>query len=295
MRNRHIPKKGNSFDINWCTQRTAGHTFYTHSTMNDGSLPSSPTSPMSRRKQSIPTGFRPTPRPKQRIEEMTLRELQDLHSLNAKILSSPGASTSTYVDRVMTQQAQVEDRLIELEGMETINIALKKTKIKGEGDMNVDTTSEPPVSRTIEAKRKALQKFAPAYGVSIPGTLSLQEAMNLEQQAHMREKERIERIAEKKRRLGMPIKGEVLTRQEREARIWAFMNHKPTESDMEDDDEDESDDDDDPASWFEDDQDDGRKGQDIIEPDVEDLSDIIRIDESRLHYNTFYRPRNDGD
>ncbi|KAG5648688.1 hypothetical protein DXG03_000034 [Asterophora parasitica] len=242
-----------------------------------------------------PPGARPAPRPKQRVEGMTVRELQDLHSLNAKILSSPGASTSTYVDRVMTQQAQVEGRLIELEGMETINVALKKTRLKNEGDMNVNAPSEPPVSRTIEAKRKALHKFAPVYGVSVPGTLSLQEAMNLEQQAHMREKERLQRIAEKKRRLGMPVEGEVLTRKEREARIWAFMNHKPTDSDMEDDVEDESDEDDDPASWFEDDQDDGRKGQDIIEPDVEDLSDIIRVDESRIHYSTFYQPRDDGD
>jgi hypothetical protein len=45
----------------------------------------------------------------------------------------------------------------------------------------------------------------------------------LEQQAHIREKERQERVDEKKRRLGLPVKGEVLTRQEREARIWAFM------------------------------------------------------------------------
>ncbi|KAG5637457.1 hypothetical protein H0H81_004474 [Sphagnurus paluster] len=274
--------------------------------MSDRTMPPSPTSPMSRRKQSIPSGFRPAPRPKQRVEEMTVRELQDLHTLNAKILSSPGASTSTYVNRVLAQQGQVEARLIELEGMETINAGLKNAKIKGEGDMNVDLSPEPPVSRTIEAKRKALHKFAPTYGVSVAGTLSLQEAMNLEQQAHMREKERIERIAEKKRRLGIPVKGEVLTRQEREARIWAFMcvfprcsnnkrlrlyhrNHKPTESDLEDDDEDESDEDD-PASWFEDDQDDGRKGQDIIEPDTEDLSDIIRIDESRIRYNSFYNP-----
>lgn len=64
---------------------------------------------------------------------------------------------------------------------------------------------------------------------------------------------------------------------------------------MEDDDEDDDDEDDDPASWFEDDQDDGRKGQDIIEPDAEDLVDVIRIDESRIHYSTFYEPREDGD
>ncbi len=63
-------------------------------------------------------------------------------------------------------------------------------------------------------------------------------------------------------------------------------NYKPSESDLEDDD----DDDDDPSTWFDDDQDDGRKGQDIIEPDVEDLSDIIRVDTSRIYYNTCYEP-----
>jgi hypothetical protein len=66
-------------------------------------------------------------------------------------------------------------------------------------------------------------------------------------------------------------------------------NHKPTDSDLEDDDDDGGgDDDNDPATWFEDDQDDGRKGQDIIDPDAEDLSDIIRIDESKVHYSMFY-------
>lgn len=73
-----------------------------------------------------------------------------------------------------------------------------------------------------------------------------------------------------------------------------IRNHKPTESDLEDDSDDDSDDDD-PATWFEDDQDDGRKGQDIIEPDAEDLADIIRMDTSKLHYSTFYEPRDEGD
>ncbi|KAG6868448.1 hypothetical protein C0993_002586 [Termitomyces sp. T159_Od127] len=255
----------------------------------------SPASPKPGRKRTVPVGFRPAPKPKKKIDEMTLRELQDLYALNSRILSSPGASTSTYVNRVSSEQAQIEARLVELEGVESINFALRNARIKGEGDMAIDSPPEPPQSRAIEAKRRALSRFAPAYGDAMPGTLTLQEAMNLEQQAHLREKERIERIAEKKRRLGIPAKGEVLTRQEREARIWAFMNHKPTESDMEDDDDEDDSDEDDPASWFEDDQDDGRKGQDIIDPDVEDLSDIIRIDESRLPYSTFYQPRDDGD
>jgi len=72
----------------------------------------------------------------------------------------------------------------------------------------------------------------------------------------------------------------------------SYRNHKPTESDMEDDDDD---DDDDPSNWFEDDQDDGRKGQIIIEPDIEDFSDIIRVDESKMCYGTLYEPRDEGD
>jgi hypothetical protein len=51
----------------------------------------------------------------------------------------------------------------------------------------------------------------------------MQEAMELERQAFLQDRERQSRIEEKKKRLGKPIKGEVLTRQEREARIWAFM------------------------------------------------------------------------
>ena len=72
-----------------------------------------------------------------------------------------------------------------------------------------------------------------------------------------------------------------------------IRNHKPTESDLEDDDED--DEDDDPSTWFEDDQDDGRKGQMIVEPDVDDFSDIIRIDENKMRYGSFYEPHDEGD
>ena len=239
------------------------------------------------------------------------------------------ASTSTYVQRVLAEQAAVESRLVELDGVEAINTGLKRTVIKGEDDMNIDIPREPPTSRTLEAKRKALSRFVEFFRPKLStsttqsclsqtnsnhesgtlGSLSMQEAMELERQAFLQDKERQNRIEEKKKRLGKPIKGEVLTRQEREARIWAFMyflfslcimstyaydslprNHKPTESDLEDDSDADDEEDDDPATWFEDDQDDGRKGQDIIEPDVEDFSDILRIDKSRIHYNTFDQP-----
>lgn len=58
-------------------------------------------------------------------------------------------------------------------------------------------------------------------------------------------------------------------------------NYKSTESDLENEEEVDSDDDD-PSNWFEDDQDDGRKFQNIVEPDMQDLSRIIQVDYSRL-------------
>ena len=149
-----------------------------------------------------------------------------------------GASTSTYVDRVLGEQAAIESRLVELVGVEVISSGLKDATIKSEEHMKVDVPPEPPVSRAIAAKQRALSRFV-CFG-SKPldtllmlsqalsngtgrGALNLQEAINLEREAHLREKDRVERITERKRRLGMPIKGEVLSRQEREARIWAFM------------------------------------------------------------------------
>jgi len=130
------------------------------------------------------------------------------------------------------------------------------------------------------------QNPEPLNGGRGVGSLSFREAIELEQRAHIQDQERQRRLEEKRKRT-MPLQGEILSKQEREARIWAFMNHKPTDSDLEDD----SDEDDDPSTWFEDDQDDGIKGQHIIQPDsVDELSNIIRIDSSKLHYSTFYEP-----
>lgn len=58
---------------------------------------------------------------------------------------------------------------------------------------------------------------------------------------------------------------------------------------MDEDDDDEEEDEEEeegrPAWWDEDDQEDGIKGQDIIEPDTEELSSIIRIDEARIPFS----------
>ena len=51
---------------------------------------------------------------------------------------------------------------------------------------------------------------------------------------------------------------------------------------MEDEGEDQDEEDLDFSDWFDDDQEDGRKGQDIVEPDPEDLWDIIRVDQRKL-------------
>lgn len=78
--------------------------------------------------------------------------------------------------------------------------------------------------------------------------LSLQEAIDIEQKAHIQDLERRQRAEERRSRTGMPRGDEMqsLSRQERERRIWAFMTHQPTDSDLEDEDEDEED----PSSWL---------------------------------------------
>jgi hypothetical protein len=131
----------------------------------------------------------------------------------------------------------------------------------------------------------------------------MQRAMDLEREAEALDRQRKQAALDRRTQHSMPRRDEVLSRQEREARIWAFMyvaslptfpparcsracrNHKPSESDAEDDDDDD-DDDDDPAGWFEDDQDDGRKGQDLVQPDVDEPDvdpSLIRIDYGRIY------------
>jgi len=258
--------------------------------------PSSPTSPTSwsatrSSRTALPYGFRPAPRPKRvPLEQLTVRELEDAYDRNARILAEPAASSSTYVQRISMEQAELSARLNELSGLQAIQTGMKNTHIVGEDAMSIDAQAEQSLSRAQEAKRKALSRFGIADRTDM-GTLSLHEAIELEQRAHQLDKERRERIEAKNRRLGLPVKGE--TRKEREARMWAFMNAKPSDSDIEDE-SDEDSDNEDPATWFEDYEDDGVKGQPIVHPDSEDLANIIRVDYDRLHtggYSSFYEPR----
>ncbi|KAL4075966.1 hypothetical protein J3A83DRAFT_4089421 [Scleroderma citrinum] len=251
------------------------------------SYPQSPTSPQ-RSKPAIPPGFRAAPRPKPKpIADMTLRELHDQYDRNGRLLRSSSASTSTLVQRLSMEQKIISSRLLELEGVEEIRKGIKNANINADETMNVD---EQP--RIIDAKQRALSLYAPlpSNGNSHIGSLTMQEAVALEQRAHKEDVARQQRMDERRKRIGLPLKGEILTRKEMDARLWAFLSYKPTDSDLEDWDDDD-DNDDDPSTWFQDDQDDGIKGQDIVPPDLEDLSDLIRVDESRIRYSTFYEPR----
>lgn len=117
------------------------------------------------------------------------------------------------------------------------------------------------------------------------------------------QREREMRSEERRQKKIMPTRttddGTKLSRQEFEQRVWQFMNYKPTDSDLEDDDdddEDDDDDDDDPRSWLtyeEEHEFGGRNEQQLELPDAEDFSHIIRMDESKFHYNTFYQPKDD--
>ncbi|EIN10559.1 hypothetical protein PUNSTDRAFT_132647 [Punctularia strigosozonata HHB-11173 SS5] len=249
------------------------------------------TSPTRRRQSTstVPHGFRAPPRPRQTpIGQMSVRELREAHERNAKILTAPTPSSSTYVQRISAEQARIEARLVELVGVDEIRRGLQNTTIDSEGKMSVDSQSQSTMPRAIGAKQRALARYAPQPSQShvnpSDSMFTLQEAIEIEREAHQLELQRQRDIIDKKRRQGIPIPGEVLSRKEQEARIWAFMNHKPTDSDLEDD----SDEDDDPSTWWdEDDNQDGIKGQQIVEPD-EVFSDVIRIDTTRIPYNTLY-------
>jgi hypothetical protein len=57
----------------------------------------------------------------------------------------------------------------------------------------------------------------------VPG-LSLEEAVELEQRAHAADLKRKQRLLEKRQKQGLvTANGRTLTREEQEARIWAFM------------------------------------------------------------------------
>ncbi|KAF5393688.1 hypothetical protein D9757_000138 [Collybiopsis confluens] len=260
-------------------------------------------SPAARRRHNtnsgVPHGFLASPKPKQTpLSQMSLWELQNLYHKNERILASPPTTaSSTYIQRINTEQQAIQELLIEVHGMEVINTGMKNARISEvvqDDGQDVEMKPESSMSKAIDAKKRALEKFGATAGPSHIGMLGMQEAIEIEQRAHAYDLQKKQRIEQKRMQHGYPMNGEIMSREERERRIWDFMNCKPTESDLEDEDEDE--DGDDPAGWFDDEEDDGRKGQNIVEPDEEDpdLHNIIRvIDPNQTHYHTFYEPKDE--
>ncbi|KAF8528768.1 hypothetical protein BU17DRAFT_79924 [Hysterangium stoloniferum] len=243
------------------------------------SSPISPSSPGGFHK-SIPAGFLPFSRPQQkRLDQLTHRELLERYAQNKNILNQPIPSTSSHHQRVITEQAAIEEIL----GMEALQQGIARTHIT-EVDHpmdSTDTSPPPPQSRAVETKRRLIERY---YGGNTKQrgatkSLGLDEAMALEQKAHLAALERKKQEEERRRQYGLPRPGEFLTREEREARIWAYMNTKPSESDEEDEDWNENDENEtDPSRWFEYDEDDGKQGQPLVDPD--EIADIIRVDDS---------------
>ena len=68
------------------------------------------------------------------------------------------ASTSVLVQRISAEQAMIEARLLELEGMENIQTRLRNTRLGEDEEMKVDEP-EQPMSRAINAKQRVLSKY----------------------------------------------------------------------------------------------------------------------------------------
>lgn len=153
-------------------------------------------------------------------------------------------STSALVQRLSVEQTAIESRLLELEGIEEIRNSLKNANINSDEVMPIDAVQPEP--RVIDAKRRALSRYVrpcdcecrtrvthvfscqaplPSNGATHQvEALNLHEAMELEQRAHAIDMERQQRSDDRRRRIGLPVRGEILSRQETEARIWAFMS-----------------------------------------------------------------------
>jgi hypothetical protein len=138
----------------------------------------------------------------------------------------------------------IRQRLLVLEGPDALSAALKNFHMAGDDDMLVEhELPEDPVScRILQAKSRALAQYVRATFWSVTAFLifskdptpkspskskciciSIEEAMEIDKEAQAIEQRRRQRTNEKRKKLGLPIKGEVLSKEETEARIWAFM------------------------------------------------------------------------
>ncbi|KAH9899745.1 hypothetical protein C8Q73DRAFT_787596 [Cubamyces lactineus] len=260
-------------------------------------------SPTRTRKQNsdLPSFMRRPPKPDGvknvtniNISKLSPRELEERYRRNERTLAETSTSSSTFIKQLQDQQAAIRKRLNEL-GVEGIRSQLEQTSIQDDQQsMNVDAAPGPSSPsqevKPIGAKQRALARWGGAGAHTATAAMSYEEADRILHDTFVREQEHKAKVLDRRRRRGEVVPGEQLTRAEMDARMWAFLTYKPSESDMEDDDDDDEEDDEEeeegrPAWWDEDDQEDGIKGQDIVEPDYEDLSSVIRIDEARIPYS----------
>jgi hypothetical protein len=116
-------------------------------------------SPPRRKSNAPPPGFRVPPRPRPpTISQLDADELRSLWDRNHRILASPGASTSSYVQRIAGEQQAIETRLKELDGLSSIDSGIQNITITSEGIMNIDPPRSKSLSRAQAAKRHALSK-----------------------------------------------------------------------------------------------------------------------------------------
>lgn len=236
-------------------------------------------SPMKKTRQ-VPTGFRAPPKPKFDPTKLSERELRDTYRRNENILASSSPSAS-FVPRLQTEQTAIQTHLEQLSRKDL------------EDNMGMLTVSGPsnPESSTLRTKRRILASYSSATDDTNHGsgsTFTVQQAMEIERKAHMADLERKQRVAARRLEHGLPGPDEQLTQKERNQRIWAFMNYRPTDSDMEDEDDDE-----DSLSWLDEEEDESRRNPNAIDPDIpdyltpEELSNILCVDESRYEHETF--------
>lgn len=146
-------------------------------------------------------------------------------------------STSNDHQKIIDEQSDITTRI----GLEVIEKGLHNTHLTPDDAMDICPT---PLSRTVEAKRRAIGRyqavshFAPSCLalhalIKLPpqntpqrGTtavLGLAEAIEIEQKAHVAALERQKQKMEKRMQRALTLPGEELTREEREARLLAFM------------------------------------------------------------------------
>jgi hypothetical protein len=169
------------------------------------------------------------------------------------------ASTSGSVERITAQQHAIEERLTQLkdqQNIENIRVGVENASITADENMNIDVEYSYP--KPIGAKQRALMRYvslahvshfvtlAPQHllsymrcltsgllfdlikGSKLAGSngssgLTFEEAVRIEQEAHAQDKLRRQQQEERRRKQGLSLKGEKLSKQEMELRMWAFM------------------------------------------------------------------------